>query len=182
MILYHGTTEVIGDIDLGKCRLRTDFGKGFYMSSKLGTARDWAIGKAGFSGIPTVIRFRIKDDIFANSALSYKRFDSPTEEWLNFIRDNRRMDIGNSNSPEPRHFYDIVTGPIANDKVADAVDRYCKGKISIEDAIARVKALPSVFQMSFHTALALTYVDQRLTECQQRIQRNTWSAWEKAHV
>ena len=65
MILYHGTTEVIGDIDLGKCRLRTDFGKGFYMSSKLGTARDWATGKAGFSGIPTVIRFRIKDDIFA---------------------------------------------------------------------------------------------------------------------
>ena len=45
MILYHGTISKIGVIDLNKCRLRTDFGRGFYMTDKLGTARDWAIGK-----------------------------------------------------------------------------------------------------------------------------------------
>ena len=51
MILYHGTTEIIHEIDFSRCRLRTDFGKGFYISSKLSTAREWAISKAGFSGI-----------------------------------------------------------------------------------------------------------------------------------
>ena len=34
MQVYHGTTDVIGDIDFNKCRLRTDFGRGFYMSNK----------------------------------------------------------------------------------------------------------------------------------------------------
>ena len=174
MMLYHGTTEVIGAIDFAKCRLRTDFGKGFYMSSKLGTARDWAIGKAGFSGVPTVMRYVVSNDIFADSNLTYRRFDSPTEEWLNFIRDNRRMDIGHGKASEPRHIYDLVSGPIANDKVADAVDRYCKGKISVEDAIARIKTLPSVFQLSIHTKQALEYI-KPVAYSQREIGK--WSIW-----
>ena len=40
MILYHGTDQLIGFINFNKSRLRTDFGKGFYMSDKLGNARD----------------------------------------------------------------------------------------------------------------------------------------------
>ena len=47
MTLYHGTTEIITKIDFSKSNLRTDFGKGFYMGSKLGEARNWAIGKVG---------------------------------------------------------------------------------------------------------------------------------------
>ena len=47
MIFYHGTDRVINEIDLRKSRLRTDFGRGFYLSDKLGNARDWAIDKSG---------------------------------------------------------------------------------------------------------------------------------------
>ena len=174
MILYHGTTDVINAIDFSKCRLRTDFGKGFYMSSKLGTARDWAIGKAGFSGVPTVMRYEINSEIFTDATLSSKRFDSPVAEWLDFIRDNRRMDIPKSNSLEPRHSYDIVTGPIANDKVADAVDRYCKNLISAEDAIARIKALPSVFQLSIHSHKALSHIKSVMYSQKENRKWGTW--------
>jgi hypothetical protein len=174
MILYHGTNEILGAIDFRKCRLRTDFGRGFYISSKLGTAKDWASGKAGFSGEPTVMRYEISNEIFTDSTLSYKRFGTPTTEWLDFIRDNRCMDTGNSNSPEPKHTYDVISGPIANDKVADVVDMYCKGKISAADAIARTKALPSVFQLSLHTPQSLKYI---VSVTYSQMESRKWSAW-----
>jgi len=68
MHFYHGTNAVIGDIDFNKCSLRTDFGRGFYISSKLGSARDWAIGRAGFSGMPTVMRYEISRGMFNDTA------------------------------------------------------------------------------------------------------------------
>jgi len=174
MFFYHGTTEVIGDIDLNKCRLRTDFGRGFYISSKLGSARDWAIGRAGFSGIPTIMRYGISREIYDDTALSILRFDKPSTEWLDFIRDNRRRDIGNNSVFEPRHDYDIVSGPIANDKVADVVDLYCKGRISAEKAIARVKTLQSVFQLSLHTVQTLRYIS---TVMYSQRESRKWREW-----
>jgi hypothetical protein len=174
MHFYHGTTEVISDIDFSKCRLRTDFGRGFYMSNKLGPARDWAVGRAGFSGVPTVMRYDINRDIFNDSALCINRFDKPSTEWLNFIRDNRRRDIAGNNAFEPRHDYDIVSGPIANDKVADVVDQYCKGRLSAEEAIARTKALPSIFQMSLHTKQTLEYIISVMYAQRESVK---WSEW-----
>ena len=179
MILYHGTTEIITTIDLQKCRLRTDFGRGFYVSSKLGAARVWAIGKAGFSGIPTVMRYEIDNALLTDGKMSRLRFDSTSFEWLDFIRDNRRSDAEDSSSPEPRHSFDVVSGPIANDKVADVVDAYCKGRLNASEAIARTKALPSVFQLSLHTQKTLVYISSVVYS--QR-DAKLWSAWESVRV
>jgi len=175
MRFYHGTNAVIGDIDFNKCRLRTDFGRGFYISSKLGSARDWAIGRAGFSGIPTVMRYEISRDIFNDTALSILRFDYPSTQWLDFIRDNRRRDIESKSAFEPRHKHDIVSGPIANDKIADVVDLYCKGRISADEAIARVKALPSVFQLSLHTVQTLQFITAVMFSLREN---RKWSEWQ----
>ena len=165
---------MIGDIDFDKCRLRTDFGRGFYISSKLAPARDWAIGKSGFSGLPTVMRYEISKDIWNDGSLNILRFDYPSQQWLDFIRDNRRVIPVKVNSPEPRHTYDAVSGPIANDKVADVVAVYCLGRISAEDAISKVKALPSVFQLSLHTTLAFSYI-KSVTYSQ--LKDGKWSSW-----
>jgi len=174
MLFYHGTTEVIDDIDFSKCRLRTDFGRGFYISSKLGAAKDWAAGRSGFSGVPTVMRYEISPDLFNDSVLKILRFAKPSTHWLDFIRDNRRRDIANNGVLEPRHDYDIVSGPIANDKVADVVDQYCKGRISAEEAITRTKALPSVIQMSLHTKQTLKYI---IAVTYTRRESGKWSEW-----
>ena len=123
MIFYHGTDRIINKIDLSKSRLRTDFGRGFYLSDKLRNARNWAIDKSGASSIPTVMRYEIDNSIFNAPDLKRLRFDKPTLEWLNFVKHNRRRDIPHNVSTEPRHSFDVVTGPIANDKVAVACTR-----------------------------------------------------------
>jgi len=178
---HHGTNMVLNSIDLDKGRSRTDFGKGFYLGNNLGVARKWAISQSMATEIPTVMRYALSDAIFNfdDSSLSRLWFSSPTVEWLNFVQDNRREIATNTRNIEPRHNYDVVFGPVANDKVVDVVDEYIDGLLTADEAIRRVRVIPSVFQMSFHTPLALTYIDQTLTEFQQRIQDNKWSAWEK---
>ena len=158
MIMYHGTDQIISAIDLSKSRLRTDFGRGFYLSDKLGNARAWAIDKSSVLGTPTVMRYEIDDAVFTVSGVKYLRFDKPTFEWLDFVRDNRRRIPEKADSQEPRHSYDIVTGPIANDKVAIAVDKYCRGLKTAKETLEEVQTIKEVFQMSFHTPLAFKYI------------------------
>jgi len=158
MILYHGTDQIIDTIDFAKSRLRTDFGRGFYLSDKLRNARAWAIDKSGISCIATVMRYEIDDAILNASELKTLRFDKPTIDWLNFVRDNRRRVSSDATPQEPRHSYDVVSGPIANDKVAIAVDKYCRRLLTAEETLREVKTIKEVFQMSLHTSLALTYI------------------------
>ena len=78
MILYHGTTQIIGEIDLTKGRLRTDFGKGFYLGNNLEVAEKWAISRAAFSGTPIVMRYLLNSAVFSNKAVNYLTFDEPS--------------------------------------------------------------------------------------------------------
>ena len=133
------------------------------------------------SEIPTVMRYELNNEIFnlKSSCLKKLWFSTPSVEWLDFVRDNRRISALKVHNTEPRHNYDIVYGPIANDKVVDVVDEYIDGLITAEEVILRVRVIPSVFQMSFHTPLALSFIDQTVTEFQQQIRGRTWSTWER---
>jgi hypothetical protein len=174
MILYHGTGQKLGDIDFDRSRLRTDFGKGFYMSDKLGNARDWAVDRSSISETPTVMRYDVSNNLFKDENVSQLWFTSPTIEWLNFVRDNRRKTTDNDEVKEPRHSYDVVSGPIANDKVAIAVDKYCRSKLSAEEALKEIKAIKNVYQLSMHTHLALSYI-QAVSFSQ--LYNKKWSDW-----
>jgi len=174
MILFHGTNQILGEVDFERSRLRTDFGKGFYSSDKLGNARDWAVDKSGVFEIPTVMRYEVSNTLFRDKAVSCRRFDNPTIEWLNFVRDNRSRITRVDDTKEPRHLYDIVSGPIANDKVAIAVDKYCRGNLTAEETLAEIKAIKNVFQLSMHTQLALSFI--RAISYSQLINKR-WSEW-----
>lgn len=174
MILYHGTNIIIKKIDLSAGNSRTDFGKGFYMSSKLGRAREWAEGKAGFSGTRTVMRYKVNNALLHDDCINLLRFQHPTLEWLEFVKENRRIERIRE-QPKKKHAYDAVSGPIANDKANIVVDDYCKGKITASEALERIKVIKSVFQISFHTPLSLTYIES--AECQQGIGNGKWSEW-----
>jgi hypothetical protein len=159
MAYYHGTNAKIGVIDLSKSRLRTDFGKGFYLTDRLETAKNWAVRRFGISGgLPIALRYEINNDLFR---LHGKKFDDiPSLEWLHFICHNRKRSPKNMNSKEPRHDFNWVSGPIANDKIADVVDEFLSGDITDEEAIRRARALPFTFQLSLHTPAALNFVDE----------------------
>lgn len=55
------------------------------------------------------------------------RFDDYTDEWFDFVVLNRRKD-----SPIKVHDYDIIEGPVADDRILQNITRYMEGKISRE--------------------------------------------------
>lgn len=173
--LFHGSSVKVINIDLSYSRLRTDFGNGFYMSSKLDAARAWALRAAGMSGTAYVVRYEIDKSVFTSDDIAYKRFDGATLEWLEFIRENReRKSQKNAHKGEPRHRYDIVSGLIADDQAADVVDRYCRGKLTGQESLDEIKFIPDVYQYSFHTEKSLSFVKAM---DYQRVRNGKWDKW-----
>jgi hypothetical protein len=158
MAYIHGTNDIIGIIDLSKCRDRTDFGKGFYLADKIGTAMSWASRRAIVSGgVPTMLQYHIDNGLYQ---LRGKKFEIiPTLEWLDFICFNRRRKHKDASDREPRHDYHWVSGPIADDKIVDVVDEYLENEITAEEAVRRSRALQQTFQLSIHTQEALNFID-----------------------
>ena len=159
MAYYHGTNALIGFIDLSKSRLRTDFGKGFYFANATDTAQGWATRRTMVSGgIPTILRYEFNNDLFD---LSGKRFPAiPSIEWLDFISLNRQRSHPEVNEKEPRHGYHWVSGPIANDDIADVIDEFLAGEITCEAAVHRARALPQTYQLSLHTQVAADMINE----------------------
>ena len=58
----------------------------------------------------------------------YKRFEEYTEEWAHFVYDHRTEPNGLT-----LHDYDIVFGPIANDRVGAQIARFKQGSIFFID-------------------------------------------------
>ena len=119
MILYHGTNVEFDHIDLTRSKPNKDFGQGFYLSEDIKQAQEMAQAKVDQleTGSPIVMSYDI-DETKMNS-LRLLRFDTYSEEWAKFILLNR-----NNPNREPAHDYDIVIGPIANDRVGVQLWKY----------------------------------------------------------
>ena len=59
------------------------------------------------------------------------------------------------------------------------IDDYIKGLITAEDAIKKVRAIPSVFQVSIHTSAALAYLAKNDVKYQKLLGTGAWSEWYK---
>ena len=82
------------------------------------------------------------------------RFEDYNEEWLDFVVLNRK-----NKSRHQAHDYDIVEGPIANDKVATEVDKYIEGLIPKEQFLSELTHNPS-HQICFCTMQSLQALSQ----------------------
>jgi len=145
-----------------------------FLTDKIGTARNWAIRKVELEneGIPTVIAYEINIDLFMLFGLKFP--DTPELDWLEFICANRHINPPNPTMTELRHDYHWVTGPIVNVKVVDVVAEYMKNETNAEEAINRLKALPKTYQISFHTAAALGFVNDANVRYQQ-LKKGRWT-------
>lgn len=155
MRLYHGTIYDITEIDLSRSNLAKDFGRGFYLSPERQQAEHWAIFKSVLQNrTPRVYEFEFDESVLEDDGLSVKRFDGYTEEWAEFILANRKNLSGQN-----VHNYDIVIGPIANDKVGVQIRNYIEGSISFEIFIERLKYMKGItFQYFFGTEKAVGYL------------------------
>jgi len=173
LILYHGTNQIIGKIDLNKGRARTDFGIGFYLSGKIGTAQDWAISKTLLlGGIPTVLQYELRDGY--NELYGHRFSEMPSDEWLDFVVSNRKTNFKDDGKKEPRHDYNWVSGPIADDNMNTVVKEYIAGNISRDEAILRARILPQTFQICLHTTEAIGYIDEANVSYRQ-LKNGKWS-------
>lgn len=84
-------------------------------------------------------------------------FEQPTEEWVDFVMKNRTQ-------RGYIHEYDIVYGPVANDRVYASFALYEGGLISKQTLITELKTYRLVDQYLFHTERALqalTFVEAK---------------------
>ena len=146
--LYHGSTVAVRKPSLRSGRPNADFGKGFYTTSNYEQAVRWAhIKKEREDAARAVVSVYEFDETLPNQAgRNIRHFTGADEPWLLFVADCRKS--------RP-HDYDIVQGPVANDKVFTTVNLFESGVLSAEAAILQLKAYKTYDQLSFHSARSI---------------------------
>jgi len=155
MILYHGSYTRIKEIDLSKARRNKDFGRGFY-TTKVGRHADAMAKQQGrkhnCKGVVSIFKFDF-DRAFLSGEYKIRRFDKYTLEWLGFIESNRT-----NKTDAPIHDYDMVEGPVADDKVIRNMPDYESGIISAEEFLEMLKYEDS-HQICFCTQKSLDTIE-----------------------
>ncbi len=153
MIVYHG-----GIISVEKPKImdsvRTlEFGNGFYTTTSKEQAENWIKIKTRRQNVQTGVLsiYEISDEIFHDKKLKTKVFEGATEEWLQFILKNR-LNINHV------HSYDIVCGPVADDRVYTCLNAFENRFMSFEAAIQELRTYKLADQISFHTDLGLQMI------------------------
>ena len=101
------------------------------------------------TGTPQVQEYSIDENEMQN--LKCLVFDDYTEEWAKFILLNRK-----NASPNPAHNYDIVIGPIANDRVGVQLWKYESQLIDLPTLVKRLKYMKGItIQYFFGTERAI---------------------------
>ena len=145
MKVYHGSWIEVSVPDLKHSRTVVDFGKGFYVTPIREQAVKWC-GRFKRRGKQGIFTSYIFDDC-AIQNLNVLKFDSYSEEWLDFILNCRREKDSSD--------YDIVMGGVANDKVFNTVELYFDHLIDKKEAINRLKYEKPNMQICFRTISAL---------------------------
>lgn len=148
MILYHGSNVVIDKIDLSKSKPNKDFGRAFYLSPDEEQAEVMASFKAEFLGGNEVIS---AFEIGSFEGLNIKVFDGYSEEWAHFVYENRTDERGSI-----QHGFDVVYGPIANDRIGAQIARFKQGYITFDQFLERIKYIKGItYQYAFCSQTAV---------------------------
>ena len=148
MKVYHGSLVVVEYPKILTPSRTLDYGKGFYTTTSAKQAEDWVERRMmethATCGYINVYDF---DDKYLDNFNSLL-FPEPTEEWAEVVMANR-------NDKNFTHDYDIVYGPVANDRVYLQFGLYEAGAIGIETLIRELKTYKLVDQYLFHTEKSL---------------------------
>lgn len=152
MVLYHGSNVVVETPRLVPQNRYLDFGFGFYTTTNKAQAIGFAdkVYKRRGEGERVVNIYKI-DEVGAFSECSTLRFDSPGEEWLDFVSANRAGAYSGSK-------YDLIFGPVANDDVYTTFNLYSAGVLTKEQTLEALKIKKLYNQLVFASEKALSYL------------------------
>ena len=158
MILYHGGTDIIERPEIREPNRGLDFGAGFYTTTNVDQAVQYAFRMRdvrqrrdknnAYNAVVSVFEF---DFTAASACCDVLQFSQTNEEWLDFITENRRKTYSGKQ-------YDIIIGPMADDKVYDVVNLYQVGGYDKEEALKRLKVVKAFNQYVLATEKALSYL------------------------
>ena len=159
MKLYHGSHLEVKNPKIITSSRVGDFGRGFYTTSSLEQALRWAQIRAKQEELSAgiVTAFEVQDNLFEHSELRIKTFETADEEWLDFVLANRK-DV------DFYHEFDIVRGPVADDRVYVCLNILEDGLADRETVIKKLKAYVLADQILFHTAKSLLFLEYASTE------------------
>lgn len=149
MLLYHGSNVEVSNPQILTSDRCLDFGKGFYLTSNFDQAKRWAelTVKRRETGKATVSVFDFDDT--SVSDLKILHFSQAQKEWLKYVTMNRKNQI------IPHDDYDIVIGPVANDRTMPVISLYFAGIYDIEETIKRLMPQKLCDQYAFRTENAI---------------------------
>mgnify|MGYP003054781485 CR=1 FL=1 len=93
MKLYHGSLEIVKEPQIRLANRTLDYGMGFYTTTSEEQAELWVkrkIRERNEKGIVNIYEF----DLSSTEKLNVLRFTEPTEEWLDFVMENRTNNEG----------------------------------------------------------------------------------------
>lgn len=154
MKLHHGTNTDFETINLQKSNKNKDFGQGFYLTADKDQAGQMAANKTALlGGSAQILEYECPENILEVKNLKVKAFSGYSKEWAEFILLNR-----NKSSEKRQHDYDVVYGPIADDKVGLQIKFYQQNFISLDVLMDRLKFNHVTFQYYFGTERALEFL------------------------
>ena len=137
MISFHGSNVEVKQPALRYSRRSLDFGAGFYTTTDFSQSEKWAkrITNVRQFGKPVISVYEIRDKDL--DQLAILNFGSADISWLKLVVKFRTELNFECN-------YDIITGPVANDRTVDVLNQYIAG--TYDDDIALRLLLPMHFK------------------------------------
>lgn len=114
--LYHGTLDlhvssVLTAVDVGRGAALKDFGRGFYTTTSLSQATNWANNLAIGGGTPAVVCFTVERDKLARlDTLAFVRGEPAALDFWSFVQYCRTIPGSHNRRQSP--WYDAVIGPV----------------------------------------------------------------------
>ena len=147
ILLYHGTSDlwtasILRAVDLRKAQPLTDFGRGFYTTTKLDQAKRWANDVARiWGGAAAVLEFDVERNALAQlECLFFIRSDTLAVDFWSFVEFCKTIP-GDHGRRYAAGYYDIVAGPVPGDWKKQSV-------------------IPNSDQVSFHTEAAIDVLNR----------------------
>lgn len=148
MKIFHGSLEIVEHPVILIPNRKLDYGEGFYTTTSEKQAKEW-VERRMFEQHANVDYINVYEfDETTMSELKTLIFAKPSREWAEFVKANRTK-------RGFTHDYDIVYGPVANDKVYLQFGLYESEAIGVESLIRELKTYKLVDQYLFHTEKAL---------------------------
>lgn len=150
MKLYHGSLEVVSEPRIITPNRTLDYGRGFYTTTSYEQAEQWVRRRRGTQHSVGYVNVYELADILPEE-IKQLRFETPTEEWVDFVMRNRT-------ERGFEHSFDIVYGPVANDRVYAAFAFYESNLLDKEGLIRELRTYELVDQFLFHTEQSLQHL------------------------